>query len=90
VAKKISVSADGIDEAEKRATSADIFALKSLNGTGGSNPPLSATESQCLRILCSNHRIARDGGFICASVVAEKTTFGQVTRNSPPKSLLAN
>jgi hypothetical protein len=46
VAKKISVSADGIEEAEKRATSADIFALKSLNGTGGSNPPLSASQSQ--------------------------------------------
>ena len=45
MAKKISVSADGIDEAEKRANSADSFLLKILNGTEGSNPPLSAKQS---------------------------------------------
>jgi hypothetical protein len=51
VAKKISVGADGIAKAEKAATSADNFALRIHNGTGGSNPPLSAKQSALTEIF---------------------------------------
>ena len=59
-------------------------------GTESSNPFRSATESPSLAILHPDHRKARPSGLICKCVVAEKTTFRQVTFNSRAESPLAN
>jgi hypothetical protein len=66
------------------------FAAGCPKGLGGSNPPRSATESLSLGIFRSNRQIARASGLFCIYVVAEKIAFLRVTRNSRPKSLLAN
>ena len=59
-------------------------------GSGGSNPPLSASQSLSLGILRSNRQIARASGLFCIHVVAEKITFPQMTLDSRLKSLFAN
>jgi hypothetical protein len=66
VAKKISVSANAIDEAEKRATSADNFPLKILNGTGvrihsATRIPRSSLRKGGASFHCTDPKLTRIG-----------------------------
>ncbi len=65
-------------------------ALRILKGLGGSNPPLSATESLSLGIFCASRQIARASAFFRSQAVAEKIAFRWMMLYSRQKSLWAN
>ena len=79
-----------------------IYARSDLvTGPQGHHKPLTSWDQEFesaplrQRVLISsnarpNHQKARASGLFCIHVVAEKITFRQVTRDSRPKSLLAN
>ena len=87
-----SLAAEAVPEIDRKAKVPAPLRSTQLHSrdTGGSNPPRSAKQSLSLGILRSNRQIARASGLFRTSTVAEKITFPQMTRDSRPKSLLAN